>query len=42
VNAGQRDLELTPERRLVDEEEITDEERVFHARRGNTERFDEI
>ena len=41
MDAGQRDLELAPEHCFVDEQEITDEERVFHARRGNAEGFDE-
>src|SRR5690242_13683318 len=32
---------LRPIERLVDEQEISDEESVFHAARWNTERFDE-
>jgi len=41
MDAGDRNLELTPKHRFVDEQEITDEKRVFHARRGNAEGFDE-
>src|SRR5258706_3415798 len=42
MDTGQRNLELTAEHRLVDEQEIPDQQGVFHARRGNTEGFDEI
>ena len=41
VKSGQRDLQLAAEHRLVDEQEIADEQRILHARRWNAERLDE-
>src|SRR5882762_6811929 len=42
MDTGQRNLELTAEHRLVDEQEVPDQQGVFHARRGDAEGFDEI
>ena len=39
MNAYERNLELATEYRLVDEQEVPDEEGVLHARRGNAKRF---
>src|SRR5439155_7138032 len=41
VDVGQRDLELAAKDRLVHEQEVTDEQGVFHARRGDAEGFDQ-
>ena len=40
--AGERDLERAPVDRLIDEQEVPDEQRVFHARRRDTERLDQV